>query len=81
MTLKVVEILKSVWYAGMLMDAFRFDNGATGTTHSCLYRHGMEHSVTVTVKGVGRRGFALAGKPVDWIPRVGDEVTIHPTQL
>jgi hypothetical protein len=79
--LTIVEILKSVWYAGMLMDAFRFDNGATGTTHSILYRVGMEHSLTVTIKGVGRRGFALAGMPVSWVAKVGDVIEIHPSQL
>lgn len=81
MEMTINEILPSSWYCGMLMYNFRFDGGATGTTHSILYRHGMQYQVTVTVRGIGRRGFALAGMPVDWVPKVGDVVKVHESQL
>jgi hypothetical protein len=80
MTLTIEKLLPSKWYAGMLMDAFAFVGGATGDCHSCIYRNGMQ-SVGVTVRGVGRRGFALATMPLNWVAKVGDVVTIHPSQL
>ncbi len=80
MTLTITEILKPTWYAGMLQDCFAFGGGVIGRCNCILYRNRMT-DIGVLVKGIGRRGFALASMPLDWSPKVGDVVTIHPSQL
>jgi hypothetical protein len=80
LTLTIAAILPSEWYAGMLMDKFEFTDGTTGRCNCILYRIKML-STSVTVYGHGRRGFAFASKPVGWSPKVGDQISIHPSQI
>ena len=80
MQITITQITKPVWKAGILHDTFRGD-GWHGDCNCCLYRGCKMQTTGVTVWGVGRRGFALASMPLDWQPKVGDTITIHPSQL
>lgn len=79
MELTIARIDPPTWYAGMLQDVFSGE-GWTAQCNCNLYRDRMT-SVCVTVRGVGRRGFALCSMPLSWSPKVGDVLTIHPSQL
>ncbi len=79
MELTITKVGEMSWYAGMLQNVFSGD-GWTSQCNSPLYRNGMQ-STSFAVKGIGSRGFALASMPVDWTPRVGDVINVHPSQL
>jgi len=79
MVVTITKIEKPFWKAGILRDNFS-GKGFTGDCNACIYRNRMTRT-TVCIKGVGRRGFALASMPLDWTPKIGDTVTIHESQL
>ncbi len=79
MTITIKTVRKSFWRAGILMDSFSGE-GFSGHCNSSGYRNRMT-CVTVTIKGLGKRGFVLASMPLEWSPKVGDTITIHESQL
>lgn len=79
--LTITEVNEMVWKAGILHDGFTFSDGITGTCKASIYRTGRLDTVQVLVKGIGWRNFALASMPVNWSPKVGDIVRVHPNQL
>lgn len=81
MDLVISEILPYTKKSGILIDNFRFANGAAGYCHASIYRTERMVKTQVTVKGVGRRNFALAWMPLDWTPKVGDTVQVPQSQL
>jgi len=82
MVVSVIAVRPSSWYCGMLMYEFTCTGGINGKCHSVLYRYGMEQvDVTLEHAVLFKRGFALASKPNDWVPRVGDMIQIHASQL
>ncbi len=81
MELTIAKITDNIWKSGILHSTFVFTNGATGEIKAGIYRSQRLDKETVTVRGIGWRNFALASMPVEWEPRIGDTVTVHPSQL
>jgi len=80
-TFHIAELGPLVWKTGIQHYTFTLAEGGTGDCHTILFRGRMQ-SLNMTLKGQQfSRGFAIATKPVDWVPRVGDTIEVHQNQM
>lgn len=80
-TFRITRLLCDTDESGVLQDQFALEGNILGRCNKRGFRRLMRETLIVLDGAQFHRGFGLSFKPIDWNPRVGDEIEVNTSQM